>query len=58
MLTFMTVIGAIGFLFRGFLSRWLVKQLPDRKTRHFIVTAIIAAFAITFVVRLGARFLG
>lgn len=58
MLSFMTALGALAFLFRGFLGRWLVKQLPDRKTRHFVVTAIIVAFAITFTVRLGARFFG
>lgn len=57
MLTWLAGAGALAWFFRRALGRWLVKKLPDRTTRHAVVSAIIAAFVITFVVKLVARFL-
>ncbi|MGL4438400.1 MAG: hypothetical protein ACRCUE_03950 [Bosea sp. (in: a-proteobacteria)] len=44
------------WLFRKFISRQLAPYLPDKTTRHRVLTFIIIAFAITATVRLGARF--
>ena len=57
MLTWLAGAGALGWFFRRALGRWLMRKLPDRTTRHAVVSAIIAAFVITFVVKLAARFL-
>lgn len=57
MLTYLIGAGALAWLFRRALGRWLVKKLPDRTTRHAVVSAIIIAFVVTFMVRLAARFM-
>lgn len=56
MLTYLAGAGAVAWFFRRALGRWLMRKLPNRTTRHAVVSAIIAAFVITFVVKLAARF--
>ena len=43
------------WLFRGFIARQLAPYLPDRTSRHRVLTFIIIAFAITAGVRIIAR---
>jgi hypothetical protein len=49
---------ALGFFFRRMLRARLMAALPDRTTRHGVLTAIIAAFVIVFAIRLAVRFWG
>jgi hypothetical protein len=44
------------WLFRKQISRRLAPHLPDRTTRHRVLGFIIIAFAVTALVRFGARF--
>jgi hypothetical protein len=44
------------WLFRKFIMRQLAPYLPDKTSRHRVLTFIIVAFAITALVRLLARF--
>ncbi len=53
---FLTGTAVTLWLFRKFILRQLSPYLPDRTTRHRVLTFIIIAFGITAAVRLVARF--
>jgi hypothetical protein len=58
-MTWFLTLGAVGlWLFRRPILARLAPHLPDRRTRHRVLGAIIAAFAITAVFRLIVRYWG
>jgi hypothetical protein len=54
---FLTGTAVALWLFRKRLARMLTPYLPDRQSRHRVLSFIIIAFAITATVRLVARYM-
>lgn len=56
MLSVLTLLAGLAYLFRRPLGRWLAHYVPDKATRQRLLTTIITAFLLVFAIRLAVRF--